>query len=335
MFARSSKAAKEKNFMSILIDTFFGIQCHADMKASVIARDSTAPTYDGRQTTVTKNEDDRKSSRGALHNLDAHAPAAMPMTSMGLSELATRALARMTSTTGAGEISREAKACMQSPMATALATALCDDKTDLADLMVEDLIDAGLEVEEVCLGHLAPAARCLGEWWETDRLPFTDVAMATARIQSMLRRMPMGRIPLRAVGQNGAVFCAVPGEQHTLGVMMAADLFRRGGWDVGLLLGLDHTEILDRLERDDRSVIGLSCSGAHSVNALERLMIALRKQRSEARIILSGQIAADDDALSRLPTPDAVVTSMEEAQACMDRLSGGFGDDMRRTASFA
>jgi ABC-type transporter lipoprotein component MlaA len=43
MFARSSKAAKEKNFMSILIDTFFGIQGLADMKASVIARDSPAP----------------------------------------------------------------------------------------------------------------------------------------------------------------------------------------------------------------------------------------------------------------------------------------------------
>jgi methanogenic corrinoid protein MtbC1 len=276
------------------------------------------------------------SSRGALHNLDAHAPAAMPMTSMGLSELATRALARHDIDHRRGGDIREAKACMQSPMATALATALCDDKTDLADLMVEDLIDAGLEVEEVCLGHLAPAARCLGEWWETDRLPFTDVAMATARIQSMLRRMPMGRGYLCGPSDgNGAVFCAVPGEQHTLGVMMAADLFRRHGWDVGLLLGLEHTEILDRLERDDRDVIGLSCSGAHSVNALERLMIALRKQRSEARIILSGQIATDDDALSRLPTPDAVVASMEEAQACMDRLSGGFGDDMRRTASFA
>jgi methanogenic corrinoid protein MtbC1 len=92
-------------------------------------------------------------------------------------------------------------------------------------------------VEDVCLDHLAPAARCLGEWWETDRLPFTDVTMATARIQSMLRRMPTGRGHIAAFAGNGAVFCAVPGEQHTLGVMMAADLFRRNGWDVGLLLG--------------------------------------------------------------------------------------------------
>jgi hypothetical protein len=50
------------------------------------------------------------------------------------------------------------------------------------------------------------------------------------------------------------------------------------------------TEMIDRLERDDRDVIGLSCSGDHSVNELERLMIALRKRRKDARIILSGQI---------------------------------------------
>jgi methanogenic corrinoid protein MtbC1 len=273
---------------------------------------------------VTMNEDARKAPRGDVHRLDAHGPTAIPLTSRGLSDLATHAMARLTVNSGARGLSEEAKACMQSPIATALATALCDDMTDTADLMVSDLIDAGLSVEEVCLDHLAPAARCLGEWWDTDRIPFTDVTMATSRIQAILRRMPTGRRTHRAFSDSGAVFCAVPGEQHTLGVMMAADLFRRNGWDVGLLLGLEHAEVVDRLERDDRGVIGLSCSGDHSVGALERLMIALRKRRKDAHIILSGQIATDPDALSRLPKPDAIVTNMEEAEACMAKLGTFF-----------
>lgn len=210
--------------------------------------------------------------------------------------------------------------CMQSPVATALATALCDDRSDTADLLVEDLIDAGVSVEDVCLEHLAPAARCLGEWWENDRLPFTDVAMATSRIQSMLRRMPVGRVPLHSCDRHGALFCAVPGEQHTLGVMMAADLFRRNGWDVGLMVGLDHAEIMSRIECDDRAVIGLSCSGAHSVAALERLMVAIRTRRPVSRLLLSGQIALDMDALEKLPEPDAIVTTMAEAEHQMSRL---------------
>jgi methanogenic corrinoid protein MtbC1 len=281
------------------------------------------------------NQDARKTPRGALHHLDAHGPSAIPLTSRGLSDLATRAMARICAASGAGDLSEEAKACMQSPMATALATALCDDKTDIADRMVDDLLEAGVSVEDVCLDHLAPAARCLGEWWENDRLPFTDVTMATARIQSMLRRMPTGRATARSFSHNGAVFCAVPGEEHTLGVMMAADLFRRHGWDVGLLLGLEHAEIVDRLARDDRDVIGLSCSGDHSVNALERLMIALRKRRKDARIILSGQIVRDADALARLPKPDAVVADMDEAEASMRQLTRTSAQERGRSVSRA
>lgn len=270
---------------------------------------------------MTKNQDVLESDRGAAQRDDRHEQMVVSLTSRDLSDLAARALSRLSDATGAGDVSKEAKACMKYPLATALATALCDDMSDIADLMVSDLIDAGVSVEDVCLNHLAPAARCLGEWWEKDRLPFTEVAMATSRIQSLLRRMPASRMNLCATGRKGAVFCAVPGEQHTLGVMMAADLFRRNGWDVALLLGLDHRDIMDRLERDDRTVIGLSCSSVHAVGALERVITALRERRPDATIILSGQVVKDADALARLPRPDAIVSDMAEATECMERLA--------------
>lgn len=237
-------------------------------------------------------------------------------------------MARLREERAADGISPAARRCLKDPLATALANALCDDGSDLADEMIEDLVDAGLTVEEICLDHLAPAARRLGEWWEDDRLPFTEVALATARIQSMLRRIPAASAARRG-GSRGAVFCAVPGEQHTLGVMMAADLFRRHAWDVSLLIGLDHEEMMSRLARDDREVIGLSCSGDHSFAALRRLMLALRQARPAARLILSGQIVSDTDALRRLPEPDAIVTTMQEAEAEMARLEREVCDDRK------
>lgn len=208
---------------------------------------------------------------------------------------------------------------MSSPVATALATALCDDLSDEADLMVDELVDAGVSVEDICLEHLAPAARCLGQWWETDRLPFTEVAMATSRIQSILRRMPVTGVP-RATGARGAVFCAVPGEQHTLGVMMAADLFRRHAWDVSLLIGCEHDELMSCLLRDDRTVIGISCSGTHSFGALRHLMPEIQSRRPDAHVLLSGQIVSDDVALSKLPKPYTVVATMQDAEVQLQRL---------------
>lgn len=144
--------------------------------------------------------------------------------------------------------------------------------------------------------------------------------MAAARIQSILRRMPVDRaIPGRAKAA-GAIFAAVPGEMHTLGVMMAADLFRRGGWDVSLLVGLTHDELLTRFTRDDRPVIGLSCAGDHCYPALRRLLAAIGNARPDAQILLSGMILAQPDRIAALPVPIIAVCDMAAAETEMMRI---------------
>lgn len=212
-------------------------------------------------------------------------------------------------------------------MPTALAYALCDREEDAAKVLIDDLLAAGVSVEDVCIDHLAPAARRLGEWWETDRLPFTDVTLATARIQSMLRQMPANRTSVTCADGKGAIFAAVPGEQHTLGVMMAADLFRRHGWDVSLLVGQSHDELIDRIARDDRAVIGLSCSGDHSFPALKRLMHAIRRNRPNTHVLLSGQIVTLPDRLSDLPLIFKTVSDVASAEAIMREIEDDLADE--------
>lgn len=241
----------------------------------------------------------------------------------GVDALALCALSDLHARIWGGTVSDAVRQSLGSPVTAALANALCDEDDDTADLIVFDMIDAGVSVEEVCLDHLAAAARRLGEMWDTDRLPFTEVALASARIQSILRRLPPARMPVWSGRMQGAVFCAVPGEAHTLGVMMAADLFRRSGWDVGLLLGLEHDDIVARLENDDRSVIGLSCSGSHSWTALMRLIDTIRDVRPDAHLMVSGQIATQPERVAALPPVDALVACFADAQAEMARLEAG------------
>lgn len=237
-----------------------------------------------------------------------------------LDDLAKRALARLCQDGRPGDISGDALAVLGDPCAAAMAFALCEPDDDAAQSLVDDLLDAGISIEDLCHDHLAPAARRLGTMWDHDRLPFTEVALATARIQSILRRLPISRASLRSGPGPGAIFAAVPGEMHTLGVMMAADLFRRGGWDISLLVGLTHDELLARLTRDDRPVIGLSCSGEHSFGALRRLLAALGNARPDAQFLVSGQIIADPVRIASLPVPVMVVGDMDTAQAEMHRL---------------
>lgn len=203
------------------------------------------------------------------------------------------------------------------PHVTALAYALADTDHELAEEMVAELLGLGLSVQDLCLDHLAPAARELGEWWERDEMPFTDVAMATARIQSILRTIPASRAQATGAGGHGGLFAAVPGETHTLGVIMAADHFRRLGWDVGLLIGMDHAEICDKISDDDRSVIGLSCAGRHSAKGLRKLIDDIRQDRPDMAIVVAGNIVHDKDVMAKLPYVDGIVSDLHFAEKTM------------------
>jgi methanogenic corrinoid protein MtbC1 len=249
-----------------------------------------------------------------------------------LSGFAETALARLCAETRPGEGGGTARSVLGDPCAAAMAYALCDEDDGAASLLVDDLLDAGVSVGDVCLDHLAPAARRLGDLWDRDKLPFTDVALASARIQAILRRLPADRGGPRVHHARGAVFGAVPGEQHTLGVMMAADLFRRSGWDVGLMVGLTHDEMIARISRDDRRVIGLSCSGDHSYPALRRLLAAVAKARPDAELLLAGQIVQTPDRIADLPARVVPVPDMATAEVEMARIEVTLTAPSRRQA---
>lgn len=272
--------------------------------------------HDGRRTTVKKIPSDRPIAQ-ATRCADRHP---------GLPGLAKNALARLCAETRPGAASGTARAVLGDPCAAAMAYALCDEDDAAASLIVDDLLEAGVPVDEICLDHLAPAARRLGDLWDRDKLPFTEVALASARIQAILRRLPPSRVAPQAHHAHGAIFGAVPGEQHTLGVMMAADLFRRGGWDVCLLVGLCHDEMMDRMAQDDRPVIGLSCSGDHSYPALRRLLAAVGRARPDAEILLAGQIIHHPARLADLPAPVVPVAGMAEATTEMARIGARIAD---------
>ena len=238
-----------------------------------------------------------------------------------LSDLAQNALARLCADMRHKPTpAQTAHATLGDPCVAAMAYALCDPDDASFSILVSELLDAGLSVEELYLGHLAPAARRLGEMWDRDRLPFSEVTLATARIQAKMRRMPAVRIAPYCGSGKGAVFAAVPGEEHTIGVMMAADLFRRSGWDVDLLIGLSHDELVTRISRDDRPVIGLSCSGDHSYPALCRLLLALKHTRPDATVLLSGQLADDPERVANLPASVTVVSDIAAAEAEMIKI---------------
>lgn len=201
---------------------------------------------------------------------------------------------------------------------------LCDalissDDTAAAQL-ISDVRDTQVPPDVVYLSYLGAAARMLGEWWEEDRATFLQVALGTARLLAIMRGMSHLFEPNSIGAQKSAVFATVPGEQHVVGLQMAADLFRKDGWHILSFLGYDHDELVSRIDLTPTDAIGLSISGSHSLEALNRLVVAVHICRPNTPILLSGQgVDALAPKLKWLEL-DAITSDLSEAKIKLNNL---------------
>ena len=201
-----------------------------------------------------------------------------------------------------------------------LCRALVSDDKGAGARMIERARRDGASFEMVYVGYLGRAAQRLGEWWDDDLASFAEVTIGTSRIYAIMRAMRALVGSTLPVGTKSAIFASVPGETHTLGVSMAADLFRQRGWQVDLKVGMDHDTLIEELAVSDQKIVGLSGSGSNSVHALARLVVALRMIKPDALIMVSGHIVATDDDTLNLLGIDGCAIDFPGALAEMDRL---------------
>lgn len=188
----------------------------------------------------------------------------------------------------------------------------------------------GATLERIYLSYLSAAAKRLGELWATDQASFLEVTIGSARIYAILNTMRVAIARPTKLQRRSAVFALVPGEDHSLGVRMAADLLRDRGWDIELHQGLSHDVLVDVLRGNETRLIGLSAGGSRSLVPLMRLIVALRISNPRARIIVGGQIVNEGLDTLNLIGADACAPDFESTLAEMERLidlpRAGIGD---------
>ncbi|MEM9910392.1 MAG: cobalamin-dependent protein [Pseudomonadota bacterium] len=188
-----------------------------------------------------------------------------------------------------------------------------------ASIRTGEAILADQSLEDFYLIYLAGAATRLGQWWDRDRVSFVDVTVALGRLHALVRSIeqPIRSRPNRS-GAKRAIFATAPGEKHTLGVTMATDLFRRRGWHILLLVGLEHDALLSRISRADATALGVSAAGQHAAPQLARLLLDLRIVRPDCRVFISGNIVSEARDLVHSLLPDGVAQSVEDAERLLE-----------------
>lgn len=209
------------------------------------------------------------------------------------------------------------------------------DVESLTELLLEGDADAvqafvgrvrarGVAAEAILLGLLAPAARRLGRMWEADQCDFTAVTTGLWRLQRALYDVsPAFQVDAQppADGRR-ALLTAVPGEQHTFGLFMVAEFFRRAGWDVVDAPFVSSDGLIDAVERDWYAVVGLSIGAERWVDRLRALVADLRRRSRNGNvgIIVGGPLAHLDPRLATRVGADHAALDARDAVDCAQGL---------------
>lgn len=150
--------------------------------------------------------------------------------------------------------------------------------------------DSGTDLETIFLEVMAPAIRHLGALWEDDRMSFLDVTTKSAHLQHMMRRLGAEE-RITAVPSNRRLLLApAPGEQHTFGLFLLAEMFLRIGWDAVMEPMLSLAELCERLSAEPFDAVGLSVGSERSLSSLSRSIASARAAVSspDFKVFLGG-----------------------------------------------
>jgi methanogenic corrinoid protein MtbC1 len=166
----------------------------------------------------------------------------------------------------------------------------------LALSCIESVRMRGVSVESLYLDLLAPAARYLGKLWEDDLCDFTEVTIGLGRLQQMLHELKadLDKTSVQTANGMSILLLPTPGEQHTFGLSMVAEFFRREGWEVvgGPYESPDDPAAMVRKQRFD--VVGFSLATELHVGQLADCIKSVRKSSLNKAlcIIVGGPVFA-------------------------------------------
>ena len=183
--------------------------------------------------------------------------------------------------------------------------------------------EPGLSVETVFLGLMTESARYLGALWNNDVCNFCEVTLAMWRLQHLLHDMSPAF--LREVGTHGGtgksvLLSTVAGEQHTLGLSMVAEFFRRDGWEVMGEIPASNKDLIEAVATHWLDLVGLSITDSSHVTELAETIAAIRQHSLNplVGVMVGGWLFIEKPELAASVGADFIARDAREAVAKAD-----------------
>jgi len=163
---------------------------------------------------------------------------------------------------------------------------------------------------------IAPAMWRIGRLWEEGAITVADEHLATALTHRVMASA-YGSTFGRAASRTGRILlAAVEGEQHALGLRMAADVLELGGYEVIYLGGdVPLDALVSVIGSREPDLIGLSGTLSPNAPSLEAAASRLEESFPDVSVLLGGQAVPDgalhEDRVIRVPGVEGLVVLVE------------------------
>jgi methanogenic corrinoid protein MtbC1 len=141
---------------------------------------------------------------------------------------------------------------------------------------------------------LQPSLYEIGRRWQANQLSVAQEHMATAICQSLMAQ-GFGQVTFEPSTDKHAVFSAVEGAQHSLGIQMVADGFEEAGWQCDFLgANTPLIDLISYLDREKPDLLGLSATLPVDIAKTKEMTTLLRAELGNAcPVIMVGGLATN------------------------------------------
>lgn len=172
--------------------------------------------------------------------------------------------------------------------------------------LVGNLAEQGFDGEAIVQYLIEPTARALGNAWLSDDCTELDLTIGLSMLQiagHAVRHNPPST--LRKRGHYNILLATAPGEPHTLGTSLLADLFVDAGWQVDMAFPDSNQALANQLASQQPDALDIGLSDALPRNAsLTRLAETIERSRFAAPdqltvVSVGGRLFADATATAQ------------------------------------
>jgi MerR family transcriptional regulator, light-induced transcriptional regulator len=202
----------------------------------------------------------------------------------------------------------------------AAALAAGDARSALA--VVDGLIDAGIEFDDLCEQVIRPALYDIGDMWASRHIGVADEHLASSISETVLALI--GVIWAAPVDARPRVLvCATEGEAHALGARMVAESFAASDWAVRFLgASTPPDAVAAAVVEHEIDVMALSTTMTSNLQSVAETIELARSAAPDLVVIVGGQAYGGDEQIAGRLGADAygdglrgLVQSVEERLA--------------------